>query len=588
MDFSALSIIIIIYLFVIVLISWYSRSQSFKDFFSLSKKSYWWLAGISLLVNNMMFFESPYFFQLMATKGYSATWMLRSGLLAAGILPILFAPLWAKMKFITDNQFILFRFSGRSARVLHFFRGAYVGYFIAAIISAIISSAFIRFLMAFTGLEMKTASVITFVILLLLLWKNTLKQKLRTDLFHGIVIMAGLLVSLFFFSSANGGLKAVYSYLQTNQYEQIQLFPSAIKNTSSLAWHNFIVYFVIQWWSVQILDGSGPEAQRFINVKSGFDAFKAAILPVVLSLLLFVPLYISFDVAWVQALKNPELISFTADGTPNYELFYFSTMVSLLPGFAGALFFLVMLIFFINLQEYFLNWGAGFITIDLFKTYLRKKSSDKELRIIGYFAMLLIAITSIIFTYYRDTTLGLQELFLAMGAGVGPVFILRWFIGRINAWSQLSAMLSSLIFTFSYDAMYQHWPAFHSFIYNIEQRIPMDFFTLKILLLTSIVSTIWILVTFLTPPDEFNHLKTFAETVKPGGIWPEGINAGKRNWTKYFLLLVLYAIMATLPFVFLWYIRFGSISISIVLVLIYFGLFVLIWRSMRKNLKFEK
>jgi Na+/proline symporter len=397
------------------------------------------------------------------------------------------------------------------------------------------------------------------------------------------VISAGLFITLFFLSTGNGGLKEVYSYLQTNQHEQIQLFPSAIKSTSSLAWHNFIVYFFIQWWSVRVLDGAGPEAQRFINVKTGFDAFKAAILPVVLSLLFFVPLYISFDVAWVHALKNPELIMHTAEGTPNYELFYFSTMHSMLPGFAGALFFLVMLIFFINLQEYFLNWGAGFITVDLFKTYLRKRSTDRELRVIGYLAMFLIAVTSIIFTYYRDTTLGLQELFLAMGAGVGPVFILRWFFGRINAWSQLTAMLSSLVFTFSYDALYRSWPGFNSFISQMEQQVPLDFFTLKIVLLTFLVTALWILVTFLTPKDEYNHLKTFAETVKPGGIWPEGINAGKKNWGKYFILLILFAVMATLPFVFLWYIRFGSIIISVVMILVYAGLFVLIWKSMRKN-----
>jgi hypothetical protein len=175
-----------------------------------------------------------------------------------------------------------------------------------------------------------------------------------------------------------------------------------------------------------------------------------------------------------------------------------------------------------------------------------------------------------------------------MGAGVGPVFILRWFIGRINAWSQLTAMISSLVFTFSYDVLYQHWPAFHSLISQLEQGIPLDFFTLKILLLTFLVSALWILVTFLTPQDEFDHLKTFAETVQPGGIWPEGVKAGKRNWKKYFLLLILYAVMATLPFVFLWYIRFGSISVSIVLMLIYAGLFVLIWKSMRKNLREEE
>lgn len=64
---------------------------------------------------------------IIAEHGMSGMWMIWGGWLGVFVIPIVFAPLWRKMDFMTDNQFLLFRFPGKSGRFLHQFRAIYVG-----------------------------------------------------------------------------------------------------------------------------------------------------------------------------------------------------------------------------------------------------------------------------------------------------------------------------------------------------------------------------------------------------------------------------------------------------------------------------
>jgi hypothetical protein len=50
-------------------------------------------------------------------------------------------------------------------------------------------------------------------------------------------------------------------------------------------------------------------------------------------------------------------------------------------------------------------------------------------------------IASIIVTFYLESIGGAWKLLLVTGAGTGTVLLLRWFWWRINAWSEVSAML---------------------------------------------------------------------------------------------------------------------------------------------------
>jgi len=176
--------------------------------------------------------------------------------------------------------------------------------------------------------------------------------------------------------------------------------------------------------------------------------------------------------------------------------------------------------------------------------------------------MFIITITALIIAYYNQYMLGLQKFIFSMAAGVGPVFIFRWFWWRINAWSQLSAMLSSLIYTVSFDLLYKYFVGFHNSFDFLLAQWNFSYYPLKLIILTFLVTLTWLSVTFLTKTDDKEHLKKYVEKVKPSGWWPKGFNLQKGiSYNKIYLLLI-YALVSILPFVFVWMFKFYSILIS--------------------------
>jgi hypothetical protein len=76
--------------------------------------------------------------------------------------------------------------------------------------------------------------------------------------------------------------------------------------------------------------------------------------------------------------------------------------------------------------------------------------------------------------------------------------MLRWFWWRINAWSEVSAMVSSLVYFLIVSR----------FVESNERRLAL------VALLT--IAT-WLAVTFLTKPEKSEVLEGFYERIRPGG-----------------------------------------------------------------------
>ena len=91
----------------------------------------------------------------------------------------------------------------------------------------------------------------------------------------------------------------------------------------------------------------------------------------------------------------------------------------------------------------------------------------------------------------------------SISAGVAPVYILRWFWHRINAWSQISVMLCSCLCTLGFHYLHLSFPSAIQTSYFNE-------FSFQIILGTFITTIVWVAVTFLTPRDEISKLTAFA------------------------------------------------------------------------------
>jgi hypothetical protein len=103
---------------------------------------------------------------------------------------------------------------------------------------------------------------------------------------------------------------------------------------------------------------------------------------------------------------------------------------------------------------------------------------------------------------------GAWKFLLALGAGTGAVYILRWFWWRINAWSEISAMMASFVVSI-----------FLQFGLGMDTK-NAEVFAKVMLITVSISSMVWITVTLLTQPESEETLLRFYRKVRPGGnLW---------------------------------------------------------------------
>jgi SSS family solute:Na+ symporter len=137
-------IILGVYIFIILLIAFLQRFQLNQGIFKTVKKTSWFISGLSLLMYYVSVEQGQMLSGIIEEKGIWGLWIFWPSILGAAVIPIVFAPLWQKLDFITDNHFIVFRFSGRSARFLHQFRSVYVGGIVVAFLLSFHVLAFSR------------------------------------------------------------------------------------------------------------------------------------------------------------------------------------------------------------------------------------------------------------------------------------------------------------------------------------------------------------------------------------------------------------------------------------------------------------
>jgi Na+/proline symporter len=570
--------VIIAYLLILISVSFLAYSKKHQNIFSSEKMIPWWILGMSYFIINNDNINSLPQMGILLEKGYSGLWIYYTAFLSAGIIPIIFAPMWGKLRFMTDNQFILFRFSGTSAKILHGFRAIYVGYLVVALMCSMYIIATTKLFVVFFHMDYNFAFGIVSLLALLIIFKNSFRVKVRTDFLNGILFIVIFIISAIYILKYAGGAQFVYHALNTDFYEQTRLFPQEGFTSTFETLPNILVFFLVQWWSINVLDGGGHEAQRFMTARTPKNAFKVAIMPILFITIFFVFRSIIYDAGILLYKTKTALIPMT-NGMADNEAFFMGLFANILPDGLKALAFIAFLIGFVASYESFLNWGSGFVSVDFINTYVDKFAGENRKVLYAYLVMFLITITALIVAYYNQYMLGLQKFIFSMAAGVGPVFILRWFWWRINAWSQLSAMLSSLIYTIGFDLMYAFSGAFHTGFDSLLLQWNFSYYPLKLLILTILVSLTWLTVTFLTKPDEKEHLKRFAEKVKPSGCWPKGFDTPQSISYRKIAILAVYALVSVLPFIFVWMFKFYSIPIGIALFVLWvFSIWLIVAR----------
>ena len=476
-----------------------------ESFFLAGKDMPWWLLGVSMVATTFSTDTPNLVTDLVRQNGVSGNWGWWAFLLTGMLTVFIYAKLWHRSNVLTDIEFYELRYSGKAAAFLRGFRALYLGLVFNVLVMGAVSLAAVKFGEIVLGIPGWLTLTIACSITLIYSVLGGLKAVIVTDFIQFIFAMVGSIWATIYILSLPeiGGLSNLISH--ENVVSQLSLLPDFSNPDSWIP--ILLVPLAVQWWASYYPGsepgGGGYIAQRMFSAKSELDAVGAtfffniahyAIRPWPWILIALSSLIIFPDLSDLQN-TFPDL----PKDKLGHDIAY-PAMLTLLPSGLLGLVSASLIAAFMSTMSTQLNLGASYIVNDFYHRFLRPRASNKEL--------VAVARISTVFTIILGSGLGLLltsagqafNLLLMIGAGTGLIYILRWFWWRINAYTEIVAMISSLLI---------------AFYLNFGELQVADWS--KIIIGAVLTTLIWLVATFLTPSDDQETLQNFVDKVNPGG-----------------------------------------------------------------------
>jgi Na+/proline symporter len=414
-------LVLVLYLILLFLTGFFNNRAWKSEVLKTESKKGWFLTGLSLFMYLISVDHIQLSFEVIKNQGLWGMWIYWSSMIGIFVVPYVFAPLWRKLDFVSDNDFILYRFSGKGAKILYLFRAYYLGILIITLLLSFHVLAFSKLLTAYFSYEKPLSLAITAALLLSFSIKNSFSVKLRTDVLHAILYLFALILFIVFVYAESGGLFYSISTLKSEAPYRLQVWPQ-----NNEQYFYALVLIAVHWWSVQLFDGAGPEMIRFNTAKNEQAALRTGLFSIFLSFLSGTIIVLGIVMILSVQTKYPEIDDFH------------SLVKYLLPSWTAPIILLGWFSIFISTCESLLLWSAGLWGPDFYS----RVSGSKE-KVPPYFlflTMFIVSLLSVISAYSANYLQDLIKWLFALSAGVAPIFVLRWFFYSINAWTQLAAM----------------------------------------------------------------------------------------------------------------------------------------------------
>jgi Na+/proline symporter len=527
--------------------------ESLNEYFLSGRAVPWWLAGASMVATTFAADTPLVVTGLVVAHGVAGNWLWWNMLMSGMLTVFFFARLWRRANVMTDVEFAEIRYSGRPAAALRGFRAVYLGLPINLIILGWVTRAMIKILTISLGVNPYVAVAICFVITVAYSVAAGMWAVLWTDLVQFLIKMTAVIVLAVFAVSAVGGMDAMKMKLAAHfgsETAALSVLPLRMTSHGFAAypWMPLLslgVFLFVQWWAAWYPGaepgGGGYVAQRIFAARTERDGVLATLF---------------FQVAHYAIRPWPWILTGLATvilypTLQDRESGYVHAFVDLLPtpwrgfmmaGFAAA---------YMSTVATQLNWGASYLVNDFYKRFLRPHASERHYVAVSRSTTVLLFLLSVLVTWRLSSVEQAWRFLLALGAGTGLVFILRWYWWRINAWSEISAMLASFVislYLFGVPNRILGWmsPTFATLLpipAVVRNQTPTA--DAWVMVITVALSTmVWVTVTFVTQPEPVSTLESFYLRVRPGGpgwarisqrlgLGQEPIPGGALAWTNW-------------------------------------------------------
>jgi SSS family solute:Na+ symporter len=479
----------------------YSRraGASSSEFFLSGRAMPWWLAGTSMVATTFAA-DTPLAVTGLTVKyGIAGNWLWWCMVMSGMLTVVFYARLWRRAGVMTDAEFAEIRYSGAPAAFLRGFRACYLALAINSIIIGWVTAAMAKIVGLTLGVEKWQATVGLFVLTGVYATLAGLWGVVVTDFFQFILAMTGCIALAFFALGAVGGMSGLVTALHQRFPDDAPLRVVPALDSTWMPALAFFVYLAVNWWASWYPGaepgGGGYVAQRIFATKNERHALLAA-------LWFNVAHYALRPWPWiVVALVSMVLYPGLADP----ETGYVKVMVDHLPPFWRGFLIAAFFAAYMSTISTQLNWGASYLVNDVYRRFWVRDRSEAHYATAGRAATLLMMVVGGVVALNIGSVEGAWKFLLAIGAGTGLVYLLRWYWWRVNAWSEVSAMAAALVLSLAFQ-----------FGLGLSPEEPAGF--AKLLLVTTAATTVvWIAVTYLTAAEPVENLRAFYARVRPGG-----------------------------------------------------------------------
>jgi SSS family solute:Na+ symporter len=497
-------IIIAYFIFSLSIALYYTRraGKSTDEFFLSGRNLPWYLAGLSMVATTFAADTPLAVTELVAKNGVAGNWVWWNFAFGGLLTVFFFAKLWRRAGIMTEAEFAEIRYSGKPAKFLRGFRAVYLGLFINIVIMGWVNKAMASILTGMFGIPESQVIFYVFACMMLVAIYSALSGLwgvVITDAFQFVIAMTGciILAVLVVNSGQVGGIEGLQNKLPEYTFKFLPVITN-IRDaglTLSLSITSFLAYIGIIWWASWYPGaepgGGGYIAQRMMSAKDEKHSLFA-------TLFFQIAHYGIRPWPWIivglcTLVLYPDLVS------DQKGMGYIFAMKDFLPAGLKGLLVAAFFAAYMSTIATQLNWGTSYLINDFYGRFLNRNKSEKHYIKASRIVTVLLMIVSAVVTLFISTISGAWVFIMECGAGLGLVLILRWYWWRINAWSEISAMVTPFL------------------IYPVLKMNGIEFPTTLFVLVLS-TSVVWLTVTFLTKPTNNEVLFEFYKKVHPGGI----------------------------------------------------------------------
>ena len=462
--------------------------RTVEEYFLGGRRVAWYVLGISLVATTFAADTPLAVTEFVRTDGIWGNWFWWIWAVSHAMAVFLFSRLWRRAEVMTDAEFIELRYAGRSAAVLRATKAAIMGVFFNLLVLGWVTQAMGTIVAETMGVSKGIALISCGLVAVAYTTGAGFLGVVVSDLLQFVVALAGAIVFAVFAVIHAGGLHAV---VQTGaDLDKLTMMPN-------LSWGDrdsirFVVLLTVGWFATHNADAGGYMMQRLSAARDERHAVGA-------SIVFLVGHYVIRVWPWILV-ALASLVLLPPSQWHDNKAAYPHLIAMVLPAGLRGLMIASLLAAFMSTVDTHLNWGASYLVRDFYQRFFVPNATEKGLVLAARLASVGLAALAVVAALWIDSIKAAWGLLYSMGAGMGPVLILRWFWWRVTAKAELVAL--GLSIPLGIVLSFVDWP--------YEFRIAV---IAGLSLMASVLVSLW------GKPESREVLEHFFNQVRPGGWW---------------------------------------------------------------------